>query len=227
MSVSQAVWLYGSEARGDAGPSSDVDILLIGEGLVPYEVSRRYHGRQISLSRYGWDEVRGMAGYGSLFLHHLRAEAKVLYESPNVAGRLRAILDALPPYQRVQRDVRAFRQSLSDISAELPEPPDLEFELATLASLIRRIGILGSYLLGRPRFDRVGPVRELVEAWKLPECLSCEFEEFYQHRVVAGCADIVPTHPNVGVLALWIERAASMLDRLEGQTDESRKFVCH
>lgn len=225
MKVSQAVWLYGSEARGDALPSSDVDVLLIGEGMVPHEVSGGYHGRQISVSRYGWEEMKGMAGYGSLFLYHLRTEAKVLYESPDAAGRLRAILNGLPPYQRAQRDVRAFRQSLLDISAELPDPPDLEFELATLAALIRRIGILGSYLLGRPRFDRIGPVTEVAEAWKLPGCLSSEFGEFYRHRVVAEGIDSVPTPPNAGVLALWIERAGSMLDRLESQTDESHKLV--
>ncbi len=227
MKVSLAVWLYGSEARGDASPSSDVDVLLVGEGLVPREVSQRYRGRRISVSRYGWEEMRGMAEYGSLFLHHLRTEAKVLYESPDTAGRLRAILNGLPRYQRAQRDVRAFRQSLLDISAELPEPPDLEFELATLAALIRRIGILGSYLLGRPRFDRIGPVTEIVEAWKLPGVLSSEFGALYRHRVVADGVDSVPTPPNAGVLTLWIERAGSMLDRLETQTDESLKLVHH
>lgn len=224
MKVSQAVWLYGSEARGDASPSSDVDVLLVGEGLVPHEVSRRYHGRRISLSRYGWEEMSGMAGYGSLFLHHLRAEAKVLYESPDAAGRLGAMLDGLPRYKRAQRDVHAFRQSLLDISAELPEPPDLEFELATLAALVRRIGILGSYLLGRPRFDRFGPVTEVVEAWKLPGIISSEFEELYRYRVVAEGMDSVPT-PTAGVLVLWIERAGSMLERLETQTDESFELV--
>lgn len=222
-----AVWLYGSESRGDASPSSDVDILMIGEGSLPPQVSRSFQGRRISVSRYGWAEVGRMAGYGSLFLHHLRAEARVLHESPTAAGRLRAILNDLPHYQRAHRDVRAFRQTLLDISAELPDPPDLEFELSTLAALTRRIGILGSYLLGRPRFGRIGPVTQVVEAWKLPDVFSSEFPEFYRHRLAAERADSVTTLPNAAALALWIERAGLMLDRLEVQAHESCRLVHH
>lgn len=223
----EAVWLYGSEARGDACPSSDVDVLLIGDGPVPREVSRRYRGRHISVSRYSWKELRGMAEYGSLFLHHLKAEAEPLSESPDAAGRLGKILEGLPRYPRARRDARAFRQSLLDITAELPEPPDLEFELATLAALIRRIGILGSYLLGRPRFDRIGPVMQVVEAWKLPAVLSSEFGEFYQHHVVACGVNSVPPAPSAGVLTLWIERAGLLLNGLEAQTNEADSLVHH
>src|SRR5687767_14052986 len=162
-----AVWLYGSEARGDASSYSDVDILQVGEGSVPVILHASYVGRKISFSHYGWDEIGRMAEYGSLFLYHLKAEATVFYESPDAVGRLRTMLNSLPHYQRARRDVKAFRQSLIDISAELPNPANLEFELATIAALIRRIGILGSYLLGRPRFDRIGPVKEVIEAWNL------------------------------------------------------------
>ena len=107
-----AVWLYGSESRGDVSLSSDVDILMIGKGSLPLQVSRTFQGRRISVSRYRWVEVERMAGYGSLFLHHLRAEAKILHESLAAVGRLRAILNNLPDYQRADRDVHAFRQSL-------------------------------------------------------------------------------------------------------------------
>lgn len=221
MKYAEAVWLYGSEARRDATPSSDVDLLLVGEGHVPREVSRRYCGRRISISRYGWEELRGMANYGSLFLHHLKSESEPLYESPEAAGRVHAILEGLPRYQRVHRDIRAFWQSLLDIADELPEPADLRFELATLAALIRRVGILGSYLLGRPRFDRTGPVTQVVEVWTLPPVLSLEFAEFYQHRLVADGLDCVSPAPDPRVLALWIERAGLLLDRLEAQADEA------
>jgi hypothetical protein len=166
-----------------------------------------------------------MASYGSLFLHHIKTEASVLYEAPTVTGRLRGILSDLPPYQRVQRDVRAFRQSLSDISGELPEPPNLEFELATVAALIRRVGILGSYLLGRPRFDRIGPVTEIVNAWNLPTTMGSEFTELYQHRIAADGCDYVRIPWNAGALALWVERAGSMLDKLEAQTNEQQRAM--
>lgn len=222
-----SVWLYGSEARGDSLPSSDVDILLVGDGLVPNSVARRFSGRRVSVTRYEWEEINRMAGYGSLFLHHLWLEARVLYESPGAEGRLSAVLERLPHYQRVHRDVRAFRQSLLDIAAELPDPPDLEFELATLAALIRRIAILGSYLLGRPRFDRTGPVTEVVEAWKLPRAFASEFPELYRHRVAAEDVQSGPASPDAAVLTLWLERAALLLNGLEVQAYESCRPVPH
>ena len=222
------VWLYGSEARGDSlGASSDVDILLVGDGLVPRDVVSRFRDRRLSVTRYGWEEINRMAGYGSLFLHHLRHEARVLYESPGTEGRLSAVLGQLPHYQRAHRDVRAFRQSLLDIAAELPNPSDLEFELATLAALVRRIAILGSYLLGRPQFDRTGPVTEVVEAWKLPSAIASEFPLLYRHRVAAEDVQSAPASPDAGVLALWIERTGLLLDALEVQAHESYRPVSH
>jgi predicted nucleotidyltransferase len=215
----EAVWLYGSMARGDAHTSSDVDILLVGGGEIPREVSERYLGRRLSLSRYSWAELIRMAAYGSLFLHHVRAEARPLIESPAAEGKLRQLLDGLPRYQRVRRDVRAFKQSLLDISAELPDPPDLRFELATLAALIRRVGILGSYLLGRPRFDRIGPVAQVVEAWGLDSRLSREFAGLYEHRLVADGGSHMTDTPFPGVLAQWVDRARLMLSALEVQVD--------
>ena len=222
LNTQEAVWLYGSVSRGDAHTSSDVDILVVGGGDLPREVSERYCGRRLSLSRYSWDELMSMASYGSLFLHHMKAEARPLFESPGAAGRLRNLLGGLPRYQRVRRDLRAFGQSLLDISAELPDPPDLRFELATLAALIRRIGILGSYLLGRPRFDRIGPVAEVVDAWGLPSRLSQEFGELYQHRLLADGAPGISTTPHASVLALWIGRASLMLSALEVQVNAER-----
>lgn len=221
MKPQPTVWLYGSVARGDAEASSDVDILLLGEGEVPKDVSRHYSGRRLSLSRYSWEELRQMAAYGSLFLHHLKTEGRPLSESPRAARDLRDILVGLPNYRRVGRDVCAFRQSLNDIAAELPEPTFLRFELATLAALIRRIGILGSYLLGRPRFDRVGPVEQVVDAWGLPSGLSREFPQLYLHRQVADGAPSVTAEASPDMLALWTERAHLFLAGLEVQANEA------
>lgn len=219
LSTQEAVWLYGSLARGDARSSSDVDILVVGGGPLPSEVSQRYRGRRLSLSRYTWGELVSMASYGSLFLHHIKAEALPLFESHSAAGRLRDVLNGLPRYQRVRRDLRAFNQSLLDISAELPDPPDLLFELGTLAALIRRIGILGSYLLGRPRFDRIGPVAQVVDAWGLPRRLSQEFAQLYEYRLVADGASGWKRMPHASMLALWVARAGVLLTGLEVQAN--------
>lgn len=216
----RALWLYGSEARGDSLPSSDVDILLVCDGLIPIELSSYFPGRRLSVSRYEWEEINRMAQYGSLFLHHLRLEAKTLYESLEVEGRLRTLLNHLPYYLRAHRDVRAFRQSLLDIVAELPNPPDLEFELATLAALIRRIAILGCYLLGCPRFDRTGPVADVIKAWNLPSRFASEFPQLYRYRLATEDFRNLTPAPDVVMLTIWIERTAFLLDKLEAQAHD-------
>lgn len=222
MKQQPTIWLYGSVARGDAEALSDVDILLLGDGEVPNEVYRHFRGRRVSLSRYSWEELRQMAAYGSLFLHHLKSEGRPLCESPRAARDLRDLLGRLPNYRRAGRDVCAFRQSLSDIAAELPEPKFVRFELANLAALIRRIGILGSYLLGRPRFDRIGPVEQVVDAWGLPVGLAREFPQLYVHRLVADGARNAAAGASVDMLALWTERAHLFLAGLEVQANEAQ-----
>ena len=215
-----AVWLYGSEARGDALPGSDIDILLVGDAPPPIDLSGRFPGRRISLSCYEWKEINRMAQYGSLFLHHIRLEAKMLFESFEAEGKLQSQLDHLPCYQRAARDVRAFRQSLRDIASELPHPPAMEFELATLAALVRRIAILGCYLLGCPLFDRTGPVAKVVEAWKLPSQFASDFPNLYRYRLAADDLGTVTTVPDAAILLAWVKRTRLLLDNLEAETYE-------
>src|SRR6266436_6235567 len=103
MSKDFEIWLYGSEARGDVDGISDFDLLLVADG----EISQTdvLPGSLLaigSVSRYDWNEIEGMAEYGSLFLHHLRLEGRCL-ESSNTRGlSLCTMLTQLPPYQRVK-----------------------------------------------------------------------------------------------------------------------------
>jgi predicted nucleotidyltransferase len=222
-----ALWLYGSDARGDSSSSSDVDILVVSDSIMPIEFSSLFPGRRLSVSQYNWSEIDRMAQYGSLFLHHLRLEGKVLNESLDVKGRLQGILDKLPTYLRANRDVRAFRQTLVDIAAELPNPPDLLFELATLAALIRRIAILGCYLLGSPEFGRTQPLIRLSEAWKLPRRFASEFPQLYRYRLAAEVPGTPRPPAYADTLKLWIDRTRLLLDKLEVQAHEFSETLSH
>ena len=67
-----AIWLYGSYARGDHDYLSDIDLFVAGK-LDIGEIRNLFNfdPARISISQYEWQEIEVMARYGSLFLQHL------------------------------------------------------------------------------------------------------------------------------------------------------------
>ena len=102
----------------------------------------------VSISRYSWDEIRGMARYGSLFLHHIRLEGRPLYEAESCRGRLHATVAELGEYTLARRDIRGFKVVLADIAESLESGGSRVFELSVLATVIRHASILGCWLIG-------------------------------------------------------------------------------
>jgi hypothetical protein len=157
-----------------------------------------------------------MASYGSLFLQHLKLEGRPLDHSPSSIFDLPSLLRALPPYANVRRDVRAFQASLDDICVESECPVSLPFELASLAALVRRIGILGAYLHGKPTFGRHQPVIDVVHTWSLPPSIASEFPTLYRYRLAAEDAFVaLPTDPPGQLMNRWLPRAQALLDSLK------------
>jgi len=216
--TSVAIWLYGSNARGDADPKSDLDILAISNRPVTAEeVAQivRVDPAGMSISRYSWLEVEGMASYGSLFLQHIRREGKCLYEGPGMAGRLRTLLDSLGPYNRALIDVNSFRLTVRDVRRSLSEGGSLPFELSVLGTVARHAAILGCYVSGWPTFGRIEPVRRLVALWDLtPQTLSL-FVRLYDSRLFADQRSGAPTGISVDEAYEWCDRLDVILNELE------------
>src|SRR2546428_6969494 len=105
-----AVWLYGSCARADSDTLSDIDVLVVGANWHAFTNSDVGVGRPLRVTQYTWPELEGMSSAGSLFLEHLKREAKPLTEGAAVEGRLRHLLETAAAYSRARalRDVRAF-----------------------------------------------------------------------------------------------------------------------
>ncbi len=181
-----SVWLYGSHARGDKDSQSDVDVFVAGTrnlGLDEIEDSLPVPLNAASLSQYSWDEIYGMAEYGSLFLHHLRLEGRPIYESPSCKGRLGHILQDLRDYQWFERDLNGFWTVLRDVADALRDGTTEVFELSVLGTVIRHCSILGCWVLGEPSFGRTKPVNHIVRALGLPICIGQEFRDLYQYRL--------------------------------------------
>lgn len=153
------VWVYGSVARGMDTNMSDLD-LLVAPRLGPEDspvvaamVHELPHSDRRSITVYSWQQLRAMAAYGSLFLVHLRAEARLLFGQGSGCGLSRLVED-LPPYSRADHDLWGFAQALADVEESLLTGGDPNYELGVVATVVRHCSILTTYLGAAPVFDR-------------------------------------------------------------------------
>ncbi|CAN5746661.1 hypothetical protein BH11PSE6_BH11PSE6_04820 [soil metagenome] len=78
--------LYGSRARGDAGPGADVDLLLATSAARPQSPVERMG---VSLHRYPRDWLLDQASYGDLFAYHIGHEGVPLQDGDGFLLNLR------------------------------------------------------------------------------------------------------------------------------------------
>lgn len=216
-----SVWAYGSVARGDADHMSDFDVLVVGPeagelGTMMMEAGLSCD--KISISRYSWDEIIGMAKYGSLFLQHIRLEGHPLYENDACRGRLRTILGELEEYTLARRDVQGFKTVLGDVAESLQQGGAKAFELSVLGTVIRHASILGCWLLGNPAFGRLTPVESFAAAAGLTVSMT-DFEHLYMYRLYCDSRlERSMLHPVAA--GIWLYRAQKLVQGLEDIVNE-------
>lgn len=91
----EAAWLFGSTARGESGPDSDIDLLLVrpplagedgddhwvGQVDALRELVRGWSGNELEILELGGEELRQLRDGGERLVDELRADAVVLWGS--------------------------------------------------------------------------------------------------------------------------------------------------
>ena len=169
----EAAALYGSVARGDTEPHSDIDLLLLcdpGQKGAVFEMvhpvlSREF--RKLSLAVYSHKELKFLGRSGSLFLLHLKREADVLLDR---SGFLGTLLSDFRPKSSYHADFCESLSLLDPLRTRVANSPNNLHRLSYVYSLFR---VFGVYLLA---------ARNIFEfsKSKMAACLSREYPRVCQ-----------------------------------------------
>lgn len=117
--------LFGSHARGDARPGSDVDVLQLARSPSSYS-----HGR-LSVTVYRADDLRAMAKRGSLFVLHLRTDGRFLVDVDRVLEKILDSWEAPPSFDPLREALREASGALDISEADFTRNPRGYLNLAT------------------------------------------------------------------------------------------------
>jgi predicted nucleotidyltransferase len=91
----EAIFLYGSWARGDQGEGSDKDLLMVTNESRGYHVTDGHH----SMTYYPLETLQEKATFGDLFVYHLIREAKSVFDPNDVLDAIRKLFKQKDSYQ--------------------------------------------------------------------------------------------------------------------------------
>ncbi|KAF1042563.1 nucleotidyltransferase domain-containing protein [Xylophilus sp.] len=91
----EAIFLYGSWARGDQGEKSDHDLLMVTDETRSYHVTDGHH----SMTYYPLSLLKDKAIHGDLFVYHIVLEAKSVFDPNHVLEVLRGLFRPKLSYQ--------------------------------------------------------------------------------------------------------------------------------
>jgi len=222
------VWLYGSYARQDFDKFSDIDIFIAGHPDTNQVLKDlQFENRALSVSQYDWHEIEIMAGYGSLFLQHLKLEGRPLMINSAGNEYLLSLLSSLCPYKNVSRDVNAFTMCLKDVEEGIERGSTPIFELSVIATVLRHSSVLASYIIGYPKFGRIESFQFVAKSWGFSDDIINRFKRLYQFRQYEDNLASLPFEPEENDVKEWLKIAKQFIFLLteEAYAYEKRVFT--
>lgn len=163
-SRSTAVMLYGSYARGDSTPSSDIDLLQLSESGIGHDSVGR-----VSITTYSPAQLRSMCEVGSLFALHLVSEGVVLRDPSGMLGATLAAYQAPSSYAPLRGEVKLVAQVLDASDGEIAANPAgfarLALYLVRTAAILNHIESTGSPCFAIPELASSLRQPQLIEVF--------------------------------------------------------------
>jgi Nucleotidyltransferase domain len=161
-----SLMLYGSRARGDSTPHSDVDLLAISSS--PGKVGA-LTAWQLRVNIYPEAMLASMAEQGSLFVWHLRQEGRILLDLGGRLGRVLRRFRLRSDYEAERNEAAALGWLLLSPNAA---PSAASLRIRTMVYCIRTIAISLLAERGEPAFSRsqvvaLLPDEDLATLWSL------------------------------------------------------------
>ncbi|TAY98658.1 nucleotidyltransferase domain-containing protein [Rhizobium leguminosarum] len=141
----EAIFLYGSWARGDQGERSDKDLLMVTDEEKGYHVTDGVN----SMTYYPLSSLKSKALLGDLFIYHIVLEAKCVLDPNNVLSLLRKTFKPKESYFAETRHGGDLGWYLVHHHLSLP----LGLVAKRIAWSVRTVLIARSATRGRPVFS--------------------------------------------------------------------------
>lgn len=135
-----AVFLYGSRAVGNADESSDIDIIVIknkyecDDGLINI-LSEFFDIEKMDISFYGDEKFQNLLECGSLFCHHLKNEATLIYSKENKPKSY--YFNKLKEFKGLSEDILLYGRMLKKTKESLFKNGVNYFDLCILGMISR------------------------------------------------------------------------------------------
>ena len=114
-----ALAIFGSAARGDCDAFSDRDLLVVADdGPILRDMKKRYSSLGWSCTAYSWNRLQRASDDGSLFVQHLKQEARILWDP---SERLADLLVEYTPRDSYEREFQGATSLLGDLLQHLPD----------------------------------------------------------------------------------------------------------